>query len=420
MKKIFYIVSLALLTIFTSCNYNETNFPGFDQAAIPTNVATLTYTFVAADYTAIGSSFTKIYTDSVSTFKTQLKAATTKSDSAAINAKIDRINLKLSTDSTLVAAANISTNKIFGNLTQASKLIPFILNTKYPYIDTNSSAAVNYNLSYDTTKIVVANKYTLAMADYDAMGTTVNLPGQYDNFSSVIDPNYFIPIYLKKNNSYAVKGDIKLIRYKYFISSSSTIQVGGVYIFDGTNWVNYSSSSQVTKTFVFRGGKWLDLLVFKEGFTKDIGSFTNVSVTGTHKWVWGTYAGVNYMKANAYNMGTTETWLLSPVIDLKDRSNPTVSFDNALDYIAAGMVPTDLASVYISTDYVNDVTKATWTKLVITYPPTAITSYWTAFVNTGKVSLLSYKDKKVTIGLKYVSTGAAMGWEVSNFSVMDE
>ena len=414
MKKIFYIVSLAILTIFTSCDYNATNFPGFDKGAIPTNVATITYTFASADYIAIGSSFTKIYTDSVSSLKTQLKAATTKTDSAAINAKITRINLKLSTDSTLVAAANISTNKIFGSLTQASKLIPSILNTKYPYVDTNSSAAVNYNLSYDTTKIVVANKYTLAMADYDAMGITANLPGQYDNFSSIIDPNYFIPIYLKKNYSYAVKGDIKLIRYKYFISSSSTIQVGGVFIFDGTNWINYNSSSQVTKTFVYRGGKWLDLLVFKEGFTKDIGTFTQQQVVGTYLWYWGSYNG-GCMQANAYQKGAVESWLVSPAIDLKDRINPTLSFDEAFNY-GAGLILSDLANVYVSTDYTNDVTKATWVKLPITYP----TTFSFTFFNSGKLSLLPYVNKKINISFKYVSAGTAMAWEISNFNIMDE
>src|ERR1035437_4317696 len=219
MKKIYYIVSLAILTIFTSCDYNATNFPGFDQGATPTNVVSYNYTLTSSDYTAIGQTFTKIYTDSVSSLKNQLKTATTKADSTAINTNITRINSKLASDSTLVAATAISKNNIFINLNQASRLLATFLSTRYPYVDTNSSAAVNYNLAYDTTKIVPANKYTLVMADYDAMGTAANLPGQYDNFSSSIDPNYFIPLYLKKTYAYPVKGDIKLVRYKYFVSS---------------------------------------------------------------------------------------------------------------------------------------------------------------------------------------------------------
>lgn len=411
---------MALITLLTACDYNESNFPGYDQPAIPTSVVSYTYSLVSADYTAIGSTFTKIYTDSVATLKTQLKNATTKADSTVINSNITRINLKLSSDSTLVAATAISTNKIFMNAQQASKLLASFLKTKYLYLDANSSAAISYNQSLDTTKIAVTNKYTLVMADYDAMGTTVALPGQYDNFSSSIDPNYFIPIFLTKNYPYAVKGDIRLIRYKYFVSSTSTIQVGGVYLYNGTNWVNYNSAGQSIKTFVYRGGKWLDLLVFKEGFSKDIGTFTNVSVTGTHKWAWGSYAGINYMKANAYNMGATETWLVSPVIDLKDRANPTFSFDHAVNYISAVMVVPDLIGAYISTDYTNDVTKATWTKLEVIYPALGVTASWTPFLTSGKVSLKTYKDMKITIGFKYVSSGAAMGWELSNVNVLDE
>src|ERR1035437_6527011 len=403
MKKIFYIVSLAILVLFTSCDYNATNFPGFDKAAIPTKIATITYTFASADYITIGSSFTKVSTDSVSSLKTQLKAATTKTDSATINAKITRINSKLSTDSTLVAAANISTNKIFGSLTQARKLIPLVLNTKYPYVDANSSAAVNYNLSYDTTKIAVADKYTFLTADYELFGTTATTqPGKNHDFSSTINPDNYLPIFLKSKYPFAVKGDIKLIRYKYYISSTSIIQIGGVYIYDGTNWVNYNSSSQVSKTFVFRGGKWLDLVVFKEGFTKDVGTFTQQQVVGTYLWYWGSYNG-GCMQANAYNKGVVESWLVSPAIDLKDRINPTLSFDEAMNY-GAGLTLSDLANVYISTDDTNDVTKATWVKLPITYP----TTFSFTFFNSGKLSLLPYINKKVNVGFKYVSTGTAM------------
>jgi hypothetical protein len=415
MKKIYYIVSLVILTIFTSCDYNATNFPGFDQAAIPTNVATYSYALASADYSAIGATFTKIYTDSVSSLKAKLKIVTTKADSATINASIARINLKLSTDSTLVAAAAISSNRIFNNVNQAGKLIPVFLGTKYPYVDANSSAAITYNLGYDTTKIVVANKYTLLKDDYDAMGTTTNLPGQYDNFSSAIDPNYFIPIYLKKNYPYAVKGDIKLIRYKYYISSSAgTPQIGGVFLFDGTNWINYNTTSQSVKTFVFRGGKWLDLLIFKEGFIKDIGTFSQQQVVGTYLWYWGNYNG-GCMAANAYQKGACESWLVSPAIDFKDRLNPKLAFDHAVNY-GAGLPVTDLTVTYISTDYTNDVTKATWTKLTVIYP----TTYSFTFLNSGKIDLTTYANKKVYIAFKYVSTGTALAWEVSNINITDE
>ena len=412
MKKIYYFVSLAILTLFTSCDYNALNFPGFDQGANPTNVVSYTYALTTADYASIAATIKKPVTDSVTLMNTKLKAATNATDSATIKAVIARLNLKLTTDSTMVAATAISTNKMFMSTQQASQIIATFLLTKYPYVDTNSAANISYNQSYDTTKIAATNKYTLINpTDYASMGIATGQPGKGNFFSSTIDPNFYIPLFLKKNYPYAIKGDLKLIRYNY---TTATSQIVTVFIFDGTNWLNYNTTSQLTKSFVYRGGKWLDLLIFKEGFTKDIGTFTQQQVVGTYLWYWGSY---NYgcMAANAYNKGACESWLVSPVIDFKDRSNPKLAFDHAVNY-GANLPVTDLTGAYISTDYTNDVTKATWTKLTFTYP----TTYSFTFLNSGKIDLTTYANKKVTIAFKYVSTGTALAWEVSNINLTDE
>lgn len=414
MKKIYYLVSLAILTIFTSCDYNEKNFPGFDQAAIPTNVASYTYALTSADYTAIGTKFTKIYTDSVSALKTQLKAATTKADSDVINTNITRITTKLNSDSTLVAANAIATNKLFMSSPQASSLIATFLSTKYPYVDANSSVNINFNQSYDTTKIAAANKFTLKNYDYEIMGkATSSQPGYAHDFSATIDPNFYIPIFLKDSFPFSIKSDLKIVRYRYYASSKIT-QIATLYLFDGSNWVNYNTTSQLTKSFVFRGGKWLDLLIYKEGFVKDIGTFTQQQVVGTYSWYWGSFNG-GCMQANAYNKGACETWLVSPVIDLKDRANPKLAFDHAVNY-GANLPVSDLTGAFVSTDYTNDVTKATWVKLTFTYP----TTYSFTFLNSGKIDLTAYANKKITIAYKYVSTGTALAWEISNINLTDE
>lgn len=412
MKKIYNIFGLALLILLAACDYNGSNFPGYDDARHPVVVSSYTYTLSSSDYNNIAATVTKVYTDSVTALKNQLKLATNAADSATIKANIDRINLKLSTDSTLVAGAAIGVNKLFISAPQASKYIASFLSSKYPYVDAGSSAAVSYNQSYDTTKISAGNKYTLVYpTDYSAMGTAVGTPGRGNFFSATVDANYFLPIYLKKTYPFAIKGDIKMIRYNY---GNVTTQIASVYIFDGANWVNYNSSAQAVKTFVYKSGKWLDLLVFKESFTKDFGAFTPIIVTGTYNWTWGSFNG-GCAVANAYQKGPTEIWLVSKPIDLKDRSNPTLTFDNAINY-GSGLVIPDLAGVYVSADYTNDVAKATWEKLNMVYPTTFS---WT-FFNSGKMSLKSYADKKVVIAFKYVSAGTAIGWEISNVNILDE
>lgn len=403
----------------TACteDYNKDNFPGYEDAANPTNVTKYTYTLVNTDYSAIATVLKKPVNDSITLMKTQLKAATTHADSVRIQAVITRLNTKLTTDSTCVAATAIETNRMFINSTQAAKLISNFLLTKYLYCDANSAAIINYNQSYDTTKIATADKYTLVTTDYDAMGTTTSRPGQYDNFSTSIDPNYYLPLFLKKTYPFAVAGDLKLLRYKYFANSATT-QVVTVFIYDGTNWLNYNMNSQSSKTFEYRNGAWLDRLILKETFSKDFGVFTAVKAVGSYAWAWGTYNGVNYAKANAYNAMPSEIWLISPAIDLKDRLNPVFTYDHSIAY-ATGITLSDVINVYISTDYNgNNLSTANWKRLEVTYPAIPASS-WSAFVNAGNISLKSYVNQKVYIAFKYVATTTAIGWEISNINITE-
>lgn len=416
-RLILYILPAILLMSACSEDYNKNNFPGYEDAANPTNVVKYTYTLINTDYSAIATTLKKPVNDSITLLNTQLKTTKTHDDSVKIQAIIARLKTKLTTDSTCVAATAIETNKMFINSTQAAKLISNFLLTKYLYCDANSSAIINYNQSYDTTKIATADKYTLVTTDYDAMGTTTSRPGQFDNFSTSIDPNYYLPIFLKKTYPFAVSGDLKLIRYKYFANSATT-QVGTVYIYDGSNWNNYNTTSQSSKTFEYRNGVWLDRLILKESFTKDFGVFTSVKAVGTYNWAWGTYNGASYIKANAYGATPSEIWLISPAIDLKDRLNPVFTYDQSIAY-ATGQTLSDLINVYISTDYNgNNLSTANWKRLEVTYPPIPASS-WSAFVNAGNISLKAYVNQKVYIAFKYVATTTAIGWEISNVNITE-
>jgi hypothetical protein len=410
MKKIIYLVSLAIMALLTSCDYNAQNFPGYLDGISPTNVASYSYTLVASDYTAIATAVKKPVNDSITLMKNQLKTAANASDSAAINAVITKLNLQLTTVPKYIAASAISTNKIFADSAQFTTYIPIILNSKYLYGDEKSRAQVTFNLNKDTTKFTVAQKYTLSNYNYDRMGITLH------DFSTTNNPDYFIPIFLKDSFAYAKSGDLKLIRYKYYISSTNIPQLYGIYKFDGTNWVNYNTSSQTLAKFSYKSGSWVfvnsEILI--EKFVTDFGTFAPQVVVGTYTWTHGTFNG-GCIVANAYQKGATEIWMTSSTINLKDRINPTVSFDHAINY-GTGLPVPDLAGCYVSTNYTGDVTTATWTKLDIVYPTTFS---WT-FLNSGKVSLKAYVNKSINIAFKYVSTGTAIGWEVSNVNVLDE
>lgn len=417
-KTYYYLIFAVIFSMVTACeDFNERNFPGYDDAAAPTNLAMYSYTLTSSDYATIATTIKKPVTDSIALMKTQLKAAQNATDSATINATITRLNLELTTNPVYVAATAISTNKIFADSAQFETYIPIILNTKYLYGDEKSSASVTFNLSYDTTKIAATNKFTLTSYDYEKMGKANNTqPGYNHNFSSTIDPNFYIPLFLKDSFPYSKSGDLKMVRYKYYYSSSNIPQIATLYEFDGSNWINYNASNATFAKFSFKNKTWVfvnsEILI--EKFLKDFGSFTPQIVVGTYTWTWGSYNG-GCIVANAFNKGASEIWMTSGSIDLKDRINPTLSFDHAINY-GSGLPVPDLAGCYVSTNYTGDVTTATWTKLDITYP----TTYSWTFLNSGQISLKSYINQKINIAFKYVSIDKAIGWEVSNVNVLDE
>ena len=241
MKKIYFIVSLAVLALFTSCNYNEINFAGSDIASKPTNVVNYTYTLTDADYATIATTIKKPVNDSISTLKTLLSTAKKykSADSIVIQKSIDRLNTKLTTDSTYIKASYIAANKFFNSKLLAKDYIPYLLNTNYPYTNIGSTFQATYSSvdDGDTIAIAAANRYTISTADYLSMGTGVNQPGQYKNLSSVMSVMTYLNQYLKIKSPFAQTNDIKSVSYTYFDSNKATKKQYRILRFDGQNWV---------------------------------------------------------------------------------------------------------------------------------------------------------------------------------------
>jgi hypothetical protein len=150
---------------------------------------------------------------------------------------------------------------------------------------------------------------------------------------------------------------------------------------------------------------------FYEPFYYDLGVMTTQSVAGTNEWYWDDYG---YAKVSGYNNGPNEDWLVTPMLDLSGNyQTVTLMFEEAINY--AGTID-EQQEVYISTDYVDDATTATWTKLTVTNRP--VGDSWT-FVDVDPISLNDYiGESSVYIGFKYTSTDTeAATWEVDNVTV---
>ena len=154
--------------------------------------------------------------------------------------------------------------------------------------------------------------------------------------------------------------------------------------------------------------------IYSETFANGQGEFTiqDVLMPGDLTYVWSHASNYSCMKASAYvgQAYETESWLISPVIDLTGVTAPQLSFSQAVNYAS----PAGALLVMISTDYAGDVTTANWTELNLDQWPAG--SNWTFM--TSSADLTSYVGQYVNIAFKYTSTtSAAATWEVKTFVV---
>ena len=154
--------------------------------------------------------------------------------------------------------------------------------------------------------------------------------------------------------------------------------------------------------------------LFYETLEKGIGSFTiqDVKVPEQIGFVWEYSSQYKCMKATAYENSTTknyesESWLISPDIDLSSVSDAYLTFEHAGGYFGTA---SEEATVWISK------AGGEWEPLVIeknNYPTS-----WT-FIEAGNWDLKDYVGNTVKLGFRYSSTAKKAGtWEVRNVMVL--
>ena len=152
-------------------------------------------------------------------------------------------------------------------------------------------------------------------------------------------------------------------------------------------------------------------LPYEEAFTANQGDFEIKNVTlpegQTNLWVFDSQYGA---KVTAYISGTnyaSETWLISPWLDLTEVANAAVTFDHAGNYFSNATAIQNECTLWAMSDEEG----AEWEQL----PIGKYFSSWT-FVNAGEISLSDYVGGKVKVAFKYTSTSTKAGtWEIKNF-----
>lgn len=157
--------------------------------------------------------------------------------------------------------------------------------------------------------------------------------------------------------------------------------------------------------------------IFSETFKTGKGDFTieNVNAPTAVGEIWKHDSKYGYMIATAYvssdkSNHASESWLISPVIDLTGQSAAYLSFDQAMNYF------TSIAKAQSETTVnIREEGAQTWTKLTVPSYPDALG--WD-FKGSGSIDLSAYLGKKVQIGFCYTSTDTKAGtWEIKNVLV---
>jgi len=361
MKKHFKYTLLAagFATMLCSCEENEWNdkLDGFEVPPVYSKVETYNYTLTEADYKTIADN------------KTNKAIAKEKGEAA------------------VTALEAVGKNACFATAEEARMYIPALLaSSSFPYFSVNddSSVKVTYDLTSNQVPEVLAinadvKSYTFTKKDYQTLW------GNNEQFimgfaPATAKPAAIIPEKLLAQFPDAAQGDYVMVNYGQ-ADENPDFEAGTVY--------------------------------FEESFATSLGEFTteNIKLPGTSDKVW--YHDRDYAKASGFVGGAnldSEAWLVSPMIQLPEDADASLSFDQAWNFFKDAATAKNENKVAIRLDG-----ETTWTTLTPEAVPTG--SNWT-FVNSGKIDLKDYNGKKFQIGFQYISTTAKAGTtEIKNVKV---
>lgn len=156
-------------------------------------------------------------------------------------------------------------------------------------------------------------------------------------------------------------------------------------------------------------------IIFSYEFTKDLGGFTQYSVSGDE--VWAVDSKYGYVMITGYVSSTKENhanedWLISPEISLAGQTNAKMTINHVARYFA------DLSSeatVWVSENYTSgDPNAATWTQVPVVLEAG---EDWT-LLNSNEMSLTPWVGKNIRVAFKYVSTEKKAGtWEIKRVDI---
>lgn len=157
-----------------------------------------------------------------------------------------------------------------------------------------------------------------------------------------------------------------------------------------------------------------ETVVLDAPFATGLDGFTieNKILPSELSWIWQHDSKYQYVKASAFKSQSyaSESWLISPEIDLTTATTATLTFEHAIN---KGNVDN------VKKDHIVNISKdngSTWTPLTnLTYPEG---TSWN-FISAGNIDLSNYVGSKIKIAFQYKSSDSSSAtWEIKNVKVI--
>ncbi len=177
--------------------------------------------------------------------------------------------------------------------------------------------------------------------------------------------------------------------------------------------ITHTTTGGIDNTLNVAGAGIDESTIYFNGFSlcDDIEGFTVQDVSGGETWDCTGFGETgDAVRMNGFS-GVNEDWLISPAIDLTSIDAAELTFVSDRSSDAEGPE----LEVYVSADYTNDATTATWTLLPATYDTDSGFDTWTS---SGELNLPT--GGVIYIGFKYTSTADFhASWTIDNFVVTE-
>ena len=237
-------------------------------------------------------------------------------------------------------------------------------------------------------------------------------------YTYLLDKNKnILTTFLAQEYPYAQAGQAYTVVY---VSTKEGAYNAIEFVYDGATFVENLGISYTTTTFSL-SDVWGSTIYYKQAIIGEgQGKLTiqNVKLTDPLTYVW-YYSAAYGMCASAFKDNASyesESWLVTPQIDLSRAKTPQFGFDHAFNKAPNF---TEECTVLVSTNYTGDVTTCDWVALEWNLNEDGTQNIpsgtsWT-FQHTGYFDFTPFVGEKINIAFRYTTANGVSGtWELKN------